>query len=154
MTSEMVLGGFDEMEEALDDLSKAAGKGALRRALKTSAQPMADLANSLAPVGLTGDYAQSFIYSTKLNKRQAGLHRRMFRDDRASIEGFVGTNDVAGVQQEFGNVNHPAQPAMRPAWDQDQKPLLERLKGELWTEIDKSMERAKRKAARLAASGG
>lgn len=153
MTVEMVLGGFEEMEDALENLAESVRKPVIRRALKKAALPMAALANSLAPVGLTGDYARSFVYSTKLSKRQAGIHRKMFRDDRAAVEGFVGTSDPAGVQQEFGNVNHSAQPAMRPAWDQDHKALLERLKSEIWVEIKKSMARAERKAARLAAGG-
>jgi len=142
-----------ELERELERLTRAAGRGVLRRSLKSAAQPMADLANDLAPVGQTGDYAESFAYSTKLNKRQRGLHRKMFRDDRAAVEGFVGTDDPAGVQQEFGNVNHPPQPALRPAWDQDQKAMLERLGKDLWAELSKSIARAERKAARLQAQG-
>lgn len=144
------LSGFSDLERELDQLSKAAGKGVLRRSLKNAAQPMAALANATAPTGTTGEYAQSFVYATKLNKRQAGQHRKMFRDDRAAVEGFVGTNDPAGVQQEFGNMNHGPQPALRPAWDQDQRALLERLSRELWAELDKSIQRAERKAARQA----
>lgn len=148
MSEVVTLTGFKELEAELEKLSKAAGKGVLRRALKKSAEPLADIANSLAPVGPTGQYAKSFNYSTKLTKRQAGLHRKMFRDDKASVEGFVGTADPAGVQQEFGNVNHGPQPALRPAWDQDQRALLGRLGDELWSEVEKSAARAARKAAR------
>ena len=142
--------GFAELEKALDQLTKSAGKGVLRRALKTAAEPMADAANSMAPTGPTGDYAKSFSYSTKLNKRQSGLHRKMFKNDRAAVEGFVGTNDPAGVQQEFGNIHHGPQPALRPAFDQEGKPTLDRLGKELWTELEKSVKRANAKAARQA----
>lgn len=145
--------GLAELEQELDRLSKAAGKGVLRRSLKKAAEPMAALANSYAPVGETGEYSQSFVYSTKLNKRQSGLHRKMFRNDRAAVEGFVGTNDPAGVQQEFGNIHHGPQPALRPAWDQDQRAMLDRLSDNLWTELEKSIKRAERKAAREAAKG-
>lgn len=147
------LTGFADLDKALAELSKAAGKAALRRALKTAAEPMAQIANSLAPVGETGGLARSFSYSTKLSKRQAAMHRKMFRDDRASVEGFVGSNDPAAVQQEFGNQNHGPQASLRPAWDEDQKPLLDRIGKELATEIDKAAQRAARKAARLAAKG-
>jgi len=140
--------GFKELEKALEELTKAAGKGVLRRALKTAATPIADAANAAAPVGSTGEYAKSFVYSTKLNKRQSGLHRKMFRNDRAAVEGFIGTNDPAGVQQEFGNIHHAPQPALRPAWDSEAKPTLDRLGKELWTELDKSAARAARKAAK------
>lgn len=145
--------GFKELEQELDRLSKAAGKGVLRRALKKSAEPMAALANTMAPVGETGDYAKSFVYSTKLNKRQGGIHRKMFRNDKAAVEGFVGTNDPAGVQQEFGNVNHGPQPALRPAWDADRMDLLDRLGQNMWREFEKSVKRAEAKAARQAAKG-
>ena len=150
MTEVMRTTGFADLEKALKDLSKSAGKGVLRRSLKTSAAPIASVANSLAPVGPTGSYSESFSYSTKLNKRQSGLHRKMFRDQRAAVEGFVGTNDPAGVQQEFGNQNHGPQPALRPAWDQEGKKTLDRLGREMMTEIDKAMARAARKAARKA----
>lgn len=142
------LEGFAELDKALAELSKAAGKGVLRRSLKKAAEPMADRANANAPVGPTGDYAKSFKYGTKLTKRQAGQHRKMFRNDKASVEGFVGTNDPAGVQQEFGNENHGPQPALRPAWDQDALPLLDRLGEELAVEVEKAVKRARFKASR------
>ena len=155
----MVLGGFDEMEEALDDLEMATRKSVTRRALKKSAQPLADLANSLAPRD-SGRLAASISVSIKLDGRQSKLHRRMFRSDKAAVEMFVGPSYLAfgggrhGHLLEFGTAHTAAQPFMRPAWDQDNRALLERLKVELWIEIKKSMARAERKAARLAAAGG
>lgn len=140
--------GFKELEKELERLSKAAGKGVLRRALKKSATPIASAANAAAPKGATGDLSKSFAYSTKLNKRQGGIHRKMFRDDKAAVEGFVGTNDPAGVQQEFGNENHGPQPALRPAWDAEGGPTLDRLGQELWSELEKTNARAARKAAK------
>lgn len=148
MSMTVKLSGFAELEKKLDQLTKAAGKGVLRRALKKAAMPIADAANDFAPVGATGGYAQSFSYSTKLTKRQRGLHRKMFRDDKAAVEGFVGTSDPASVQQEFGNINHGPQPALRPAWDGGREQLLEDLGRELWTEFEKSAARAARKAAK------
>lgn len=142
------LEGFADLDKALEEVSKAAGKGALRRSLKKAAEPMAGIANSMAPVGASGDYARSFAYGTKLTKRQAKLHRKMFRDDKASVEGFVGTADPAGVQQEFGNEHHGPQPALRPAWDQDATQLLDRLGKELAVEVEKTVMRARRRAAR------
>ena len=148
MSSTVKLQGFKELEKELEKLSQSAGKGVLRRGLKKAAEPMAAMANSMAPVGTTGDYAKSFTYSTKLNKRQKGIHKKMFKNDKATVEGFVGTNDPAGVQQEFGNILHGPQPALRPAWDQDRGPLLDRLGQELWREFEKSLARAERKAAK------
>ena len=140
--------GFKDLEAALTNLSKAAGKGVLRRALKNAATPIADAASAMAPQGETGNLKSSFVYSTKLNKRQAKMHRKMFRDDRAAVEGFVGSNDPAAVQQEFGNINHGPQPALRPAWDAGKGKVLDDLGREMWSEFDKAAARAARKAAR------
>jgi HK97 gp10 family phage protein len=159
MSVTLKLEGFAEFDQALEELSKAAGKSVLRRALKSSAQPMADLMSSLAPVGATGDLAASVIVGSKLNKRQAKLHRKMFRNDKASVEMFVGPSsgrdDAAryGFLEEFGTVHARAQPFARPAWDQEKMPTLDRLKVNLWAELDKAMARAKRRAARIAARG-
>ena len=148
MKTTVKLEGFKELDIELGQLGRQMGKPVLRRALKKAAEPMADKANKAAPVGPTGNLARSFTYGTKLNKRQSSLHRKLFRDERASVEGFVGTNDPAGVQQEFGNVRHGPQATLRPVWDQDKMALLDRLKVELRTEIDRAVARAARKAAK------
>lgn len=145
---EVKLEGFAALDAALAELSKAAGKGVLRRSLKKAALPLADLARGMAPEGPTGNLKASVNYGTKLTKRQGAIHKKMFRDDKASVEGFVGANDPAAVQQEFGNENHGPQSFLRPAWDQDQGPLLDRLGKELATEVEKSVNRARAKAAR------
>lgn len=156
MTVTVRVEGFKELERELENLTKAAGKGVLRRSLKKSAQPLAELMQTLAPRGetATDQLAESVSVGTKLSKRQAGLHRRMFRSDKASVEMFVGPGpDPAAWNQEFGNIIHGAQPFARPAWEQDQRALLDRLKKELWMELQKSIARAERKAARQAAGG-
>lgn len=153
MTVTVKVEGMKELEAQLQRLTKAAGKGALRRGLKKAAQPTADLMADLAPRGTTATdaLADSIAVSTKLSKRQSNMHRRMFRDNRASVEMFVGPGpDSAAWNQEFGNINHGAQPFARPAWDRDKMAMLERLKGNLWAEIEKSIVRAERKAAKQA----
>jgi hypothetical protein len=147
------LEGFAALDRELAQFPKATGKSILRRTLKSAALPIATTANSLAPVGPTESYSKSFSYSTKLNKRQASLHRKAFKNDKQSVEGFVGTNDPAGVQQEFGNQNHGPQPALRPAWDSQKEQTLDRIGKGLWEEIQKTAARAARKASRLAAKG-
>jgi len=151
MTETVQLYGFKELEAELEKLSKAAGKGALRRALKKSAQPMADLMENLAPRGDTSsdDLADSIAVSTKLSARQKSIHKKMFRDDKASVEMFVGPGpDPAAWNQEFGNINHGPQSFVRPAWDQDRMHLLDRLGQELWREVSKSIARAEARAAK------
>jgi HK97 gp10 family phage protein len=150
MTVTVKLEGFDNFERNLAQLEKLATRRAVaRRALIKAAQPMADMAQGLAPVGDSNTLAPSIMVGTKLSKRQTALHKKMFKDDRASVEVFVGAGPVPSAHtQEFGTVHHAPQPFMRPAWDRDHKALLQRL-GELMAkEIDKAVTRAARRADR------
>ena len=150
MTVTVNLEGFENFERNLAQLQKLATRRAVaRRALIKAAQPMADMAQGLAPVGDSNTLAPSIMVGTKLSKRQAPLHRKMFKGDRASVEVFVGAGPVPSAHtQEFGTVHHAPQPFMRPAWDRDHKALLQRL-GELMAkEIDKAVTRAARRANR------
>ena len=42
----------------------------------------------------------------------------------------------------------PARPFLRPAWDASQELMLATLRREIWSEIEKTVGRARRKAAR------
>ena len=155
MSVTVKLEGFSDLAKELEALGKATTqKASLRRAMKKAAQPLADLAQGLAPVGDTRRLAPSITVGTKLSKRQSKLHRKMFRNDRAAVEMFVGAGPLSSAHtQEFGTIHHAPQPFMRPAWDQDQGAMLERLKAEVATDIAKAVARAERRAARLAARG-
>lgn len=149
------LSGFKDLEKELAKLATpATRKASARRALRKSAEPVATAAQGMAPRGDTGTLAPSVTVGTRLSKRQASLHRRMFRDDRAAVEMFVGAGPLSSAHtQEFGTRHHAAQPFLRPAWDQGQSQMLETLKAELWADISKAVARAERRAARLAARG-
>ncbi|MGP3699194.1 HK97-gp10 family putative phage morphogenesis protein [Rhodobacter sp. NSM] len=58
---------------------------------------------------------------------------------------------IKAIVNEFGSFKMDPQPYMRPAWDQDREALLERIKAEMWTEIQKAVVRARKRAARAAA---
>ena len=161
------LTGFAELEKELERLSRSAGKAVLRRALKKAGEPLVEIARGNVPVD-TGGLAASMAISTKLDKRQAGQHRKMFRNDKASVEMFIGPSYDLGAGGrhghlvEFGtkpHINggkfagtmHPGtapRPFMRPAWDGDQTAMLERLKVDLWDEISKTIKRAEARAAK------
>lgn len=148
MTETVQVTGLREVERALSEMPKATGKNVLRRVLKRRAQPVADAMSANAP-RLSGDLAESAAVSTKLTKRQRAQHRKMFKNDKASVEMFVGMGGLAqATQQEFGNERHPPQPFTRPAWDQNKTALLEGLKADLWTEIEKAAARMAKKAAK------
>lgn len=134
--------GLKELDRALGELPKSVAKRTLRRVLQEAAEPIARKARQMAP---KHDYhlVESIDVSTRLSKRQAALHKA--NGGPAFQEVFIGTNNPAGVQQEFGNDRHGAQPFMRPAWDAEKQPALDRIAVSLWGEIEKSASRLKKK---------
>jgi HK97 gp10 family phage protein len=146
MAEKVKVEGLRELEKALMALDKhTTRRSVARKVLKKAAQPLADQMNRLAPSdpGTSEGLNTSYSVSTKLNKRQ----RKAAKKDKSDVEVYAGTNDPAGLQQEFGNVNHAAQPHVRPAWDGGKRQALETIKDDLGDEIIKSVARqAKRKA--------
>lgn len=147
------LEGFKGLEDELEKLATpTARKASARRSLKKAAEPMAELMRSMAPddPATTGsDLKSSIAVSTILSKRQKSQHKKMFKSDKAAVEMFVGAGPLPQAHnQEFGNINHGPQAFARPAWDRDQRPLLDRLGKELWADIAKAVARADRKAAK------
>ena len=139
--------GLRELETALKELPKATSRNVLSRTLRAAAQPIADRGESLAPVGATGKLADSYSVSIKLNKRQRKLNKK-----ESPVEIYVGpTQHAKSVQTEFGNAHQSAHPHLRPAWDAEMKPTLERIRVELAQQIEKARQRLARKAAREAA---
>ena len=140
--------GLRELQTALRELPNATAKNVMRRVLKNRAQPIADAARARVPVA-HGDLKNSIAVSTKLSRRQRGKHRKTDKND---IEMFVGpgTHPQAHMQ-EFGTFKEPAQPFMRPAWDAEKMGVLDGIKDDLWTEIEKAANRLAKKAAKAAA---
>lgn len=137
--------GLKELDKALGQLPKATAKATLRRVLRYAAEPMAQAARQNAP-RLEMHLYESIDVGTKLTRRQSGLHKK--ENSPTFQEMFVGTNNPAGLMQEFGTVNHSPQPWLRPAWDSEKSPTLDRIANSLWYEIDKSAQRLARKAAK------
>jgi len=148
MTVTVDLEGFKALEIELEKLSQAAGKGVVRRSLKKAAEPLVQKMKDGAPRG-EGELIDSIGVATRLSKRQARLHRKMFRNDRASVEMFVGAGALPqATTTEFGTYILAARPWARPAWDADKTDLLRRLGDHLWTEVEKSVARAALKASK------
>lgn len=133
--------GLKEVDRALGQLPKSLAKAALRETLRDGAEPLARAARQLAPRDEFHLY-ESIDVSTRLNRRQRGLHREEAKPTFQEM--FVGTNNPAGVQQEFGNERHAAQPFMRPAWDTERMPTLERISNSLWYRIEQAARRLER----------
>jgi len=154
MKTTFQLEGFAELEAELEKLANPnQRKASARRAMKKAAQPIAETAARLAPRD-RGNLAESITVSTKLSRRQSRIHRKMFADDRAAVEMFVGAGPLASAHtQEFGTESNAPQPFMRPAFQEGARPYMNTLREELWADISKTIARAERKAARLAAKG-
>lgn len=151
--------GLRELDAALGALAaeygKPAGKAVLRRVGIKALQPMAETARRLAPddpATPDPDLESSITVGTRLNARQAGLARK--DQGKALVTVYMGTNDPAGVQQEFGNVNHGPQAFMRPAYEQHKEGAVKIVATELGPEIERTATRlAKRRAAKAARAG-
>ena len=145
--------GLRELDAALGELPKATGKNVLRRVLRKRAEPLANQMRDMAPVD-EGHLRDSIGIGTRLTRRQQSLHRKMFRDDRASVEMFVGAGGVPQAHlREFGGDSAAPHPFARPAWDANKGPILDGLSADLWDEIQKAATRLARRQARLAAKG-
>jgi HK97 gp10 family phage protein len=154
MAVTMKIEGLAEVNANLANMSKALAKGALTReavaALKDEFVPTAQALAPDDPETGTNDLKASIIAgpASKLNARQKGLNRK--RDDKSFGEGFAGSADPAAVPQEFGTVNHPPQPFMRPTLAQKTTAILNHVGKNLWSVIDKSVKRAAARAAKKA----
>lgn len=140
--------GLKQFAAALQDMKAATAKGVMRRVLLKAGKPIAEAGQANAPVGPTGNLAASYGVGTKLTRRQSKLNRR-----ESAVEVYVGPNDPAAIQTEFGNEHQAAQPHLRPAFDANVETSLDIIKTELAVEIDKTAKRAARRAARLARKG-
>lgn len=138
--------GFAEMEKALGEFSKATARNILRRTGLEALRPVADGMKGKAPKRLE-DLVDAIDVGTK---RQKGTKKHF--PDSSTVEVYAGVSVVGGgmppqaTQQEFGNEHHGPQPYARPTWDREERPTLERTKDALANEIDKSRQRAQRRA--------
>ena len=154
MKTTIRIDGLRELDDMLGELPKATARAVLRRVGIKALQPMAETARSLAPDDPNTpnpDLESSITVGTKLNKSQAKLNRK--REDKSFVEVYMGTNDRAGIQQEFGNVNHGPQPFMRPAFSQHAESTIRLVASELGPEITKTVARRAKRAAAKAAKG-
>lgn len=138
--------GLRELQAGLGELKKATRTNVLKRALMKAGEPIERDAEARAP-HLKGHLRRGIDTGTRLTRRQKSLHRK-----RSKVEVHVGAAGHPQAHlQEFGTAHHGPQPFMRPAWDGNKMGVLGSIKDDLAAEIDKSAQRARRKAARLAA---
>jgi HK97 gp10 family phage protein len=138
--------GGREIEAALKDLGdQGAAKRTAMRALQLAAEPIRDRWEELAPID-DGDLKASI----KIGRAIKAFQKRSSGD---VVMTFIGIDESVNAKlhiyaeaNEFGTSSITAQPAGRPAWEMEQMTAFNRLREELWSEIDKTSKRlAKRR---------
>lgn len=166
MSLRVSISGLAELDKALAELPKATARNVLKRTLDKAAQPVVDEAKMMVPVN-TGALRDSIIASTKIKNKtgsaeyssamRAGLGkdaaraallaaRRAGKGQGSFAETFIGPARGKGVIRyahivEFGSVDTPPQPYMRPAWEAKRMQALDIIKSELGNEIIKAARR-------------
>lgn len=136
--------GGKELEAALRELPKATARNALNRGLKRVAEPVREKWEAGAP-RRTGALAESVVVGKQLTRRQKSDAKQ---DGTYFAEIHIGTSHRAGIPQEFGTIDHPAQPSGRPAWDSEKGEVLDDFGKFMWEEIEKAAARRARKLAK------
>ena len=141
--------GGEELLKALGELKDSLQKPVMRRAATKALQPFLTAVKRMAPVAPIegGALRDSYVIGgpSKLTAKERGKARRE-RD--SEVEVYAGTSNPAGKLQEFGTRYQAAQPHARPAWAETKQGVLDSFRGELATEIAKTAERARKRAAK------
>lgn len=164
--------GLKECDAALAELSKGMARGVLKRVLMAAGQPMADAASANTPKD-THELERSIIVSSKIDNR---IGKKEYSDVMKSggtkaeaVEALKGARRGGGESfalvfvgptkarskaaaikrrvQEFGSKQQSGKPYMRPAFDALKYAVLEKIKELLMPEIEKTIARAKKRAA-------
>lgn len=122
------------------ELKGATARSSVKRVLKKAAEPMLDLVDDYAPKR-TGLLKRSFVIASRSSARER---------KKSDLEVYVGPEGGPGginyaIHQEFGNSVHAAHPFMRPAWDATKYTALEVFKTEIWKDVTKTVEHARRR---------
>lgn len=136
--------GFAEMEKLLFQMKSSTAKNTTARAMIKSLAPMEAMAKSLSPKD-----DRVLEEGIRTSRRATNANKTRVND----LEVYTGPiKEIAyAVPQEFGTVNHGPNPYMRPAWDATNYKVLNLFGYLQFQEIEKSIARAARKAARDAA---
>jgi HK97 gp10 family phage protein len=140
------LEGLEETVQILDSLPKSLQTRTLKRVLREPAQPIADLAQRLAP-RVTGRTAESIVVTDRLNRTQA---REARREGKYQAEIYIGTTKRNATPREFGSWRTLATPFMRPAWDALKMVTKAAIETALVREVTATATRLSRRVARLA----
>jgi HK97 gp10 family phage protein len=140
--------GFKELEAVLvNDLPKTTAKNVLKRAAIEAMKRIEARAQELAPKD-DGTLADSI--TTKPVKAQRTSRTRYASQSGVTVAtGPTGRPEGGNAAwQEFGTVNMPANPFMRPAADSESGAVIDDVRAALVAQIDKAKARIARKLAK------
>lgn len=150
--------GLRELDKALGGFTKTVAKNTLQRAGRKALEPVAEMARQLAPDDPKtqgNDLRSSIGVGTRLSRNQARQKRKAVKSGEAEkyfAEVYAGAGALPQAHlREFGLDGAAPHPFLRPAWDANKNRVLETIKADIASEIEKT---AKRQAARLAKAKG
>lgn len=158
MKPTLTFSGGRELERALAELPSSTAKAVARRALKKELEPVASMANAFWP----GSSDQVFQISSRVRRSQ--LPDSAKSRSRSVVDLFVGApGGSQGTPHahliEFGTGPRytkagafrgsvSPQPMLQPSWDAHKGQMLDGLGETLWHEIEKTVARRAKRAAR------
>lgn len=119
--------GLAELRRALAELPTAYSRDILKAVMFRRMERMMRVARGMAPVK-SGALRNSIFMTDKTPRDER-------KRSRSSVAVYMGTDNAIAPFQEFGTVNHPPSPFMRPAWDGGKNDLVEGLADDIWAEI-------------------
>lgn len=152
MNAKVKIEGLREVKDALHKLPRATAKGVLRKVGRKRLKPVAERARSYAPED-QGELKDSIAVSSR---QKSGRQTRRTGEGKSDVNVYVGPTAKGypqAMMQEMGTKHHPPHSYLRPAWDAEKRGVLEGIREDLWTEINKTVERARKRAAKKAAKG-
>lgn len=150
------LSGFRELERALaEELPKATAKNVLKRTALAAMKPIEDGAKARAPVhteGHSGSVHLKDYIETQPVKATRISRTRYAKSSGVSVNTGPAAPDrynrrIAGWQ-EFGTVNAPAQPYMRPTASAEAQTVINNVRQDLTDRISAAKARIAKKAAK------
>lgn len=158
MSANIKMEGFRELEKALSELPAGTSKGIARRAMKKELKPVMDMANSFWP----GSTTDVFRITSKISSRQRS--QSVATRGKSVLNMFVGApGGKDGSPEahliEFGTGPRfqkngrftgsvSPTPMLQPAWDANKGKILDGLGARLWDEIEKTVARRAKRAAK------
>lgn len=159
------LEGLKELVGALDQFTTTVARNITSRSLKEAAEPMARAARAAAPKD-TGVLRESISASTRADIRGRLRNKNLrfafvgpsyskFDDYYAPHAHLIEYGTAARFHKNGKAVGQtPAQPFMRPAFQQYRQEVVVRFRDILAVEVDRAAARAARKAKRDAIKAG